>query len=98
MQKEAEENTDKQIVMSLIRTDGSTYEATLLTIFKAGSREYAAFLSHVPNEEGQLPIQLFRFKMIINDGEEGVELDNIQSDMEAEEAYNAFLPLLEEYD
>lgn len=89
------EQTDQQIVMSLISMDGHLYDASLLTVFYAGNREYAAFLSHVPNEEGQLPIQLFRFKTTTIDGEEGIELDNIQSDMEAEEVYNAFLPLLE---
>ena len=60
------------------------------------TRDYAAFLSHVPDADGQLPIQIFRYRLTVNDGVEGMEIDNIQSDMEFEEAYNALLPLIEE--
>lgn len=98
MERVPEDGTDEPIVMSLIDAEGNSYDATLLTTFQAGEeeRDYAAFLSHVPDADGQLPIQIFRYKLTVNDGVEGMEIDNIQSDMEFEEAYNALLPLIEE--
>lgn len=90
---------DESIVMTLIDADGGTYDATLLTTFVAGEdgQEYAAFLSHIPDQDGVLPVQIFRYKLAVRDGIEGMEIDNIRSDIEFEQAYNALLPLIETY-
>lgn len=91
---------DEQIVMTLIDDKGNPYDATLLTTFQAGQekQDYAAFLSHVPDEKGIFPIQIFRYKLTVREGQEGMEIDNIRSDMEFEAAYDALLPLIEEND
>lgn len=88
---------EEQIIMTLIDSEGNPYDATLLTTFKAGeqNRDYAAFLSHVPDGEGHFPIQIFRYTLTERNGVEGMDIDNIQSDMEFEEAYNALIPLIE---
>lgn len=88
---------EEQIIMTLIDDNGNSYDATLLTTFQAGEekRDYAAFLSHVPDEEGVFPIQIFRYRLTVREGQEGMEIDNICSDMEFEAAYNALLPLID---
>jgi len=88
---------EEPIVMTLIDAEGNPYDATLLTTFQAGEekQDYAAFMSHVPDGDGVLPIQIFRYKLTVRDGQEGMEIDNIRSDMEFEVAYNALLPLIE---
>lgn len=85
------------IVMTMIDAEGNPYEATLLTTYQAGegNQDYVAVLSHIPDENGVLPIQIFRYKLTIQDGQEGMEIDNIRTDMEFEQAYNALLPLIE---
>lgn len=87
---------EEPIIMALIDAEGNQYDATLLTTFQAGEKkqDYAAFLSHIPDEDGILPIQIFRYKLTVRDGQEGMEIDNIRSDLEFEEAYNALLPLI----
>lgn len=91
-----ESSKEEGIVMQLIDAEGNPYDATLLTTYQVGERDYAAFMSHVPDDEGQLPIQIFRYRLAEQDGVEGMEIDNIQSDMEFEGAYNALLSLIEE--
>lgn len=88
---------EEPIVMTLIDAEGNPYDATLLTTFQAGEegQDYAAFMSHVPDGDGVLPIQIFRYKLTVRDGQEGMEIDNIRSDMEFEVAYNALLPLID---
>lgn len=89
-------NTD-DIIISLTDSYDNTYDATLLTIFEAGlnNQNYAAVLSHVPDDNGQLPIQIFRCSMTEENGIDGIELDNIRSDMEFDEAYDVLMSLIE---
>lgn len=98
-QEQPVQNTEagEEIVLTLIDDKGNPYDATLLTTFQAGDskQDYAAFLSHVPDEEGTYPIQIFRYRLTVRDGEEGMEIDNIRSDIEFETAYRALLPLID---
>lgn len=91
-------NDDKEIVLTLIDGKGNPYDATLLTTFQAGEnkQDYAAFLSHIQDEDGKFPIQIFRYELVVRDGEEGMEIENIRSDMEFEAAYSVLLSLIEE--
>lgn len=93
-----QESGGEEIIMTLIDAEGKPYDATLLTTFQAGTRnrDYAAFLSHVPDEDGVFPIQIFRYRLTKRDGEEGMEIDNIASSMEYEEAYNVLLTLIDD--
>lgn len=95
--KQENETNEESIVMTLIDAEGNPYEATLLTTYQAGEdkRDYAAFLSHVPDEDGVMPIQIFRYKLTVRDGQEGMEIDNIRTDMEFEQAYNVLLSLIQ---
>lgn len=97
MQNEPESVEQEDIVLTLVDEQGNSYDATLLTTFQAGEdkQDYAAFLSHVP-ENGTYPVQIFRYKLTVRDGVEGIEIDNIRSDLEFETAYNALLPLIED--
>ena len=91
------DNEKELIIMTLMDAEGNPYDATLLTTFQAGEekQDYAAFMSHIPDSDGVLPIQIFRYKLTVRDGQEGMEIDNIRSDLEFEKAYNALLPLIE---
>ena len=97
MQNEQESMEQEDIVLTLVDEQGNSYNATLLTTFQAGEdkQDYAAFLSRVP-ENGTYPVQIFRYKLTVRDGVEGIEIDNIRSDLEFETAYNALLPLIED--
>ena len=82
---------NEEIIVTLTDENNNAYEASLLTTFEArlNNQGYAAVLSHVPDENGQLPIQIFRCDCMI-------EFDNIRSDMEFDEAHNVLLTLLDE--
>lgn len=98
-EQESTENIEQEnIVLTLIDEQGNPYDATLLTTFQAGEdkQDYAAFLSHVLDGDGTYPVQIFRYKLTVRDGVEGMEIDNIRSDLEFESAYNALLPLIED--
>lgn len=98
-QKQSEPYTEseEEIVLTLIDDKGNPYDATLLTTFQAGDskQDYAAFLLHVPDKEGTYQIQIFRYRLTVREGEEGMEIDNIRSDIEFEAAYTALLPLID---
>ena len=90
---------NEEIIVTLTDENNNTYEASLLTTFQAGSHDqgYVAVLSHVLDEKGQLPIQIFRCNISDMDEDNStVEFDNIRSDMEFDEAYNVLLTLLDE--
>lgn len=97
-QESVEDMEQEDIVLTIIDEQGNSYDATLLTTFQAGEdkQDYAAFLSHVPDKDGAYPVQIFRYKLTVRDGVEGMEIDNIRSDLEFETAYNALLPLIED--
>lgn len=97
-QESVEDMEQEDIVLTLIDEQGNSYDATLLTTFQAGEdkQDYAAFLSHVPDKDGAYPVQIFHYKLTVRDGVEGMEIDNIRSDLEFETAYNALLPLIED--
>lgn len=97
MNEESRNTGEEPVVMTLIDAEGNPYEATLLTVFQAGEdkQDYAAFLSHVPDGDGVFPIQIFRYQLTVRDGQEGMAIDNIRSDMEFEAAYNVLLSLIE---
>ncbi len=89
---------DKGIVVTVKGKDGKEYDATLLTVFQAGrmNRDYCALLSHLPDEEGQFPVQIFRYALTEEDGVEGMRISNVTSDMEFEEAKEILMTLLDE--
>lgn len=97
-QDEQENMEQEDIVLTLVDEQGNYYDATLLTTFRAGEdkQDYAAFLSHIPERDGTYPVQIFRYKLTVRDGVEGMEIDNIRSELEFETAYNALLPLIED--
>lgn len=90
---------NEEIIVTLTDENNNAYEASLLTTFQAGlnNQGYAAVLSHVPDENGQLPIQIFRCNIFEQEGDDCIiEFDNIRSDMEFDEAHNVLLTLLDE--
>lgn len=92
------ESEDKGIVVTVKDKDGGEYDVTLLTVFQAGrlKRDYCAVLSHVPDGEGQFPVQIFRYTLTEQDGVEGMRISNITSDMEFEEAKEILMTLIDE--
>ncbi len=90
-------NSSDEIIISLTDSHDNTYDATLLTTFQAGvnNQNYAAVLSHVPDPDGQFPIQIFRCNISEQNGDEMIELDNIRSDLEFDEAYEVLTTLME---
>ena len=90
-------NSSDEIIISLTDSHDNTYDATLLTTFQAGvnNQNYAAVLSHVPHPDGQFPIQIFRCNISEQNGDEMIELDNIRSDLEFDEAYEVLTTLME---
>lgn len=97
-QFETDDSNSQKIVVAIQDRDGNTYDATILTVFKAGrlNRDYCALLSHVADEDGQFPIQIFRYELAEKDGIEGMRLLNISSDMEFDEARDVLITLIDE--
>ena len=91
---------DEPLEIVLQDAKGREYEATVLTTFKAGrlDRDYIAVMAHEPNEDGHIPIQLFRYTEAVENGKEGILLSEIPSDMEFEEVMSAFEKILENTD
>lgn len=91
------ETNKENIIISLTDENNNCYDATLLTIFQAGNynRNYAALLSHIPDSQGTHQIQIFRCNIIEQDEISNLSIENIQSDMEYEEAYNVLINLIE---
>lgn len=85
-------------VVTITGMDGKEYEASLVACFTAGepARDYCAVLSHEPNGAGEYPLMVFRYRETVRDGVEGMELINIGSDMEFEEAREALIALIGE--
>lgn len=98
-QNETEDSRlEENIVITIKDKDGNTYDATILTVFPAGrlNRNYCALLPHVPDEDGQLSIQIFRYELAEKDGVEGMHLSSVTSDMEFDEAREVLLTLIDE--
>lgn len=87
----------EEIIITLKDRDGNEYDATLLTVFQAGKqcRDYCAVLSHVPDKNGELQIQIFRYDQAEQDGMEVMQLSNVLSDMEYEEAKEILITLID---
>lgn len=86
------------IVITIEDKEGNPYDATLLTTFQAGNlnRDYCAVLSHVPDADGQYPIQIFRYELTEQDGMEGMNISSVMSDMEFDEAKEILMSLIDE--
>lgn len=88
----------EELVVTINDKDGNAYDATILTVFNAGglNRDYCAVLPHIPDGEGQFPIQIFRYELTEQDGIEGMRLMNVSSDMEFEEAREVLMTLIDD--
>lgn len=91
------ENDDigQEIIITLTDNIGQEIDCTVLTTFVAGGRDYIALLPHQVDENGNVNIQLYRYKEVIRGGEEGIDISNILSDMEFDEALKVFETLIE---
>jgi len=87
----------EELTITLYDQAGEPYDATLLTTFQAVNRDYAAFLSHRMNDNGEYDIELFRYELTEQDGQEGIELSMIASDMEYEEVREVLIGLIEDW-
>lgn len=88
------------LVIVLHDADGRSYEATVLTTFKAGKldRDYIAVVPLEKGPDDQVVIQLFRYVECRENGQEGIVLSEIPSDMEYEDVMDAFAKILENTD
>lgn len=89
---------EEPVIITLIDKSGNEYDATLLTCFKAGAlqRDYVAVMPHIPDSEGDFNIQIFRYRLTEQDGQEGMEITDIASDMEFDEAKKILESLIDD--
>lgn len=89
---------EEPVIITLTDKNEKEYDATILTCFQAGmlSRDYVAVMPHEPDSEGEINIQIFRYKLTERDGQEGMEVFEISSDMEFEEAKKVLETLIDE--
>lgn len=90
------EYEQEELIITVQNEQGRSFDCTILTTFEAGERAYIALLPHDPDKDGNITVQLFRYTEIIQDGQEGIEIIPIRSDMEFEAALSAFETLIEE--
>lgn len=89
--------TEEEMTVTLTLDDGSELECVVLTIFKAGERDYIALLPMDGPEEEEGEVYLYRY----SEGENGEpNLENIEDDDEYEIVADAFDEMLDdaEYD
>ena len=84
------EEIEDTIVIPVTLDDGKEVECEVITIFPAGSKQYAALL---PLDENYTDIFLYRF---IPKGEEEFELAGIESDEEYEIVADVFDMILDD--
>ena len=92
-EKNLNEEEDQEMTVTLTLDDDTEVECVVLTIFKAGEREYIALLpmEGADSEEGE--VYLYRY----SESEDGAPtLDNIEDDDEYEIVAEAFDELLDE--
>lgn len=92
-EKNLNEEEDQGMTVTLTLDDDTEVECVVLTIFKAGEREYIALLpmEGADSEEGE--VYLYRY----SESEDGAPtLDNIEDDDEYEIVAEAFDELLDE--
>ena len=92
-EKNLNEEEDQEMTVTLTLDDDTEVECVVLTIFKAGEREYIALLpmEGADSEEGE--VYLYRY----SEREDGAPtLDNIEDDDEYEIVAEAFDELLDE--
>ncbi len=92
-EKNLNEEDDQEMTVTLTLDDDTEVECVVLTIFKAGEREYIALLpmEGADSEEGE--VYLYRY----SESEDGAPtLDNIEDDDEYEIVAEAFDELLDE--
>lgn len=83
-----------ELTLQIKDSEGIEHSYRILTVFTAGSRkqQYIALLPIEPNKAGEYEIELYRCK---EEGE-GIIIDIIPSDMEMDEARQAFETLIDE--
>lgn len=98
LNKQQNGTEEEPVIITLTDPSGKEYDATLLTCFPAGAlnRNYVAVMPHVPDNEGNFNIQIFRYSLSEKDGQEGMEISEIGSDMEFEEAKKVLESLIDE--
>lgn len=84
---------NENVTITLLNEQGQEYDCTVLTVFEKNGRDYIALL---PVVETETSIQIYRYKTTMQDGVEGIEIFNILSDMEFEEALAVFKSLIKE--
>ena len=85
----------QELIITLEDGEGRGFDCTVLTTFEVNKREYIALLPHDVDENGDSNIHLYRYRNMIQGGQEGIEITPIQSDMEFEAALSVFETLIE---
>lgn len=85
-----------ELVITIRNENDEEIDCTVLTTFPVGRYNYIALLPHTADENGNVNIQLYRYKEVMQDGQEGISISNIASDMEFDEALKVFETLVED--
>lgn len=81
---------EEDLTITVNTTDGGTIDCTVLTVFESQGRDYIALLPHDDSNQ----IHLFRYKAVMDNGIESIEITSINSDMEFDAANEVFQSLI----
>lgn len=88
-------SNEEPFVISLTDKDGNNTDCTIITTFEHNNRDYIALMPHEQDENNKFNILLFRYKKASLNESEGIQIENIASDMEFEEVLKIFNDMLE---
>ena len=86
------EETEDEAIIDIITSEGACVKAHIITTFTEKTRNYIALM---PVDSKEDSVLLYRYKETVTDGEEGIELLEIISDMEFDTAAARFEDIME---
>ena len=90
-QRMEELNQEEELLMiTLTDAEGNSVKCSVITEFEHNGRNYIALIPSEDKGSDNYDLLLFRYHIVVKDGEEGIKIENISNDMEFDEVVRIF--------